>query len=267
MPTTALVIEQILSGSLVLVTVVLLVIGRLPALPSDEGRLTVFASAFVGAAYLVGVIYDRFSDTLLEDLDRHNRLQIGLQDPGPGSRTDVFREDLFTVTILASESPAAGFANYLRSRIRILRMTAAVLPALGMAWTVSLLSQHQRPFLVVAAYAVVLVYGVAFVGKLVGLARAPRTDAGPEVVESYRETWASRNGLCAFVADWPTSLGLAALTTIGFAIGSLSEQRHLSVVPPAAAVLTMLTGWGWWRVSKTYRTLLRSFYVLQRGQT
>ena len=81
MKTTELFVEQVLIGLLVVLAVALLTDPELvrPAcldLPLEG------AAGLVGGAYLIGIIYDRCADTLLQDLEQHHRLWFAIDSLG-----------------------------------------------------------------------------------------------------------------------------------------------------------------------------------------
>jgi hypothetical protein len=70
-------VEQVIIGFCVLVTVDLLLNGRL----RDFSDKAIVAGAIViGAAYVVGILYDRCADSLLDRLDRWHRLAYAYRD-------------------------------------------------------------------------------------------------------------------------------------------------------------------------------------------
>jgi hypothetical protein len=74
--TTELFVEQVIIGGLVLLASASLVS---PHLISEVLEINLGgALAIVGIIYLIGIVYDRFADTLLQDLEGHNRIWFGL---------------------------------------------------------------------------------------------------------------------------------------------------------------------------------------------
>jgi hypothetical protein len=133
MKTTELFVEQTLTGFLILAAgaAPFLSWEKLEKLPGEaKGGIDISSAAgAIGIAYLLGVIFDRFADTLLERINRWNRLlfaielkkenkalspddafpedrlQIGSNSPPPVAR--VFRQ----VAALRETTPAAGPAR------------------------------------------------------------------------------------------------------------------------------------------------------------
>ena len=74
MRTPEIFVEQVLIGFLVLLIPGLIWWDRFaPAWVAPSDKLFTGA-ALAGAAYLLGIVYDRVTDTLLEDVDQHFRL-------------------------------------------------------------------------------------------------------------------------------------------------------------------------------------------------
>src|ERR687892_741368 len=95
MKTTELFVEQTLTGFLVLTAVAspFLSWETLEELPEVDISS---AAGAIGVAYLLGVIFDRFADTLLERLNRWNRLRFALElkeENNALSPEDPFPED------------------------------------------------------------------------------------------------------------------------------------------------------------------------------
>ena len=83
MKTTELFVEQTLTGFLVLTVAVAPFLSweTLQELPEEaKGGIDISSAAgAIGAAYLLGVIFDRFADTLLERINRWNRLLFAIE--------------------------------------------------------------------------------------------------------------------------------------------------------------------------------------------
>jgi hypothetical protein len=100
MKTTELFVEQTLTGFLVLAAgaAPFLSWEKLEKLPGEaKGGIDISSAAgAIGVAYLLGVVFDRFADTLLERINRWNRLlfAIGLKKENKAlSPDDPFPED------------------------------------------------------------------------------------------------------------------------------------------------------------------------------
>ena len=82
MKTTELFVEQTLTGFLVLSAAAAPFLSweSLQKLPDDaKGGIDIGSAAgAIGAAYLLGVVFDRFGDTLLERVNRWNRLLFAI---------------------------------------------------------------------------------------------------------------------------------------------------------------------------------------------
>jgi hypothetical protein len=143
MKTAELQVEHVLIGAVVLAT------GLVPWLPElsrwvehhDNALNLVAGAVSLGAAYLLGIMFDRLADTLTEPLERHQRLRFGLrqrfiiarvkwtddpQQPWP----DLFPEDRYRMQALRDEEAVVAWVDYQRLRVRLSRALAIYLPVL-----------------------------------------------------------------------------------------------------------------------------------------
>src|SRR5688500_16720562 len=169
MKSTELFVEQTLTGFLVLSA------AAVPFVPveslqkvSDEAKGGIdigSAAGAIGAAYLLGVIFDRFADTLLERLNRWNRLlfAIELKEENKAlSPDDPFPEDQLQIEVIHEGDEAWEWMDYLRSRIRVARAMTAFIPALTLSMALAM-GFRDRPGMIRAVLAsVVVAYGTAF---------------------------------------------------------------------------------------------------------
>src|SRR5262249_16178587 len=134
MSTTDVVIEQVLTGFLILAIVCVPflpehLLAYIYKLPSGI-TLGVVAT---GAAYMLGVPFDRFADTLTDGLEHRHRLRFAWNEcrKNPLQPDNPFPEDALRFGLLARGSTASlTYFQYLRSRIRIARSLAVYVPAL-----------------------------------------------------------------------------------------------------------------------------------------
>ncbi|MGI8733497.1 MAG: hypothetical protein ACR2LM_09375 [Pyrinomonadaceae bacterium] len=167
MKTTELFVEQVLIGFLVLLVAALVFWADLYAFlvrRSDKSlELLVTGGVLVGAAYLIGMVYDRVADTLLQDIESHGRLQFALArfkfktgkvrtnevktEKIPADEEDVkdfdiwvaknrdpFEDGKYRMMVLGSAEATAQM-EYLRSRIRLTRaMTTIVGVPISARW-------------------------------------------------------------------------------------------------------------------------------------
>jgi hypothetical protein len=300
MKTTELFVEQILIGALVLAA------GLLPWWPELRPVLTGLSGVLglaggavaLGAAYLLGIVFDRLADTLLEELERHQRLRFALAWPAlrekepPASASewsDPFPEGALRLAALRDPGPVVEWLDYHRSRIRLSRALALFLPALTFA---AVLAGARRPpgpdalnpawMLVVPVVYAVVVWLSDRRGQELRTKKvqrptwrlAPRTDRR----EAY---WYARDtGLIAeeavgrvlrrravariLLAD-PAVLGSLALLVGALALAAAAGARWLVAVAAAGAGLSGLSAWAWWRIGATYRTYLREAASVRRA--
>src|SRR3982750_3395687 len=113
MNTTELVVEQLIIGGLVVVAAVALVSPDLltHAVDVHIGE----ALGILGAIYLAGIVYDRIGDTLLQDMERHARIWIGIDKGFVVPTRDPFPEDRYRIKVFATDA-ANAYSEYLKSR-------------------------------------------------------------------------------------------------------------------------------------------------------
>jgi hypothetical protein len=261
MKTTELFVEQTLTGFMILTA------AAVPFLPWEtleelpEVDISSAAGA-IGVAYLLGVIFDRFADTLLERFNRWKRIlfAIELKEENKAlSPDDPFPEDQLEIEVIYQGDEAWEWMDYIRSRIRIARAMTAFVPILtvSMQLTVGL---QNRPGIISAVLAIVI--GAYLAAFLVGLIlersswRLPKTYH----LHTAEECRAARNKM---KVTWEPAFWLAVfLFALGLgliALGSESARLAMAALFAAGAVLTGISAWAWWRTTETFLEFLRDF--------
>ena len=128
-----------------------LVVGGLPFYPELLGASQAlslaqgfgFGAGVLGVAYLVGVVFDRFADTLLQGHAKHNRIRFALKGRDSLSTpwADVFPEDRLRIEVMLAGDAGAEWMGYLRSRMRLARAVTVFAPGL----TLSVMLALGRP--------------------------------------------------------------------------------------------------------------------------
>ena len=140
MKTTAMLIEQVLIGGLLLIVIALLFPEWVKGWhPTGTLESVLFGTTALGASYLIGIIYDRFADTLLADQEQCGRLRYGLdrkEKKGRASKYDLFPVDRFQILALSAGEGITDHVSYLRTRIRLAIALASLLPALMISLSV-----------------------------------------------------------------------------------------------------------------------------------
>lgn len=137
MKTTELFIDQVLIGFLVVATFWAL---SPIALPELQGLDFSKAAVLVIAAYFTGILFDRFADTLLQDLERHTFLRYsldtckerGLPRPVGPKKQELLPIGMFRMAVIRDPN-AREYSDYLRSRMRLTRALAVISPAMSIA--------------------------------------------------------------------------------------------------------------------------------------
>ncbi|HJV33096.1 MAG TPA: hypothetical protein VJ694_03650, partial [Patescibacteria group bacterium] len=173
MKTTELFVEQLIIGIAVVLTAAVMVWPEFAAELYRNGAIDLSKVAFVLAgAYLVGIVYDRVADSMLQDLEQHHRLLYALgkiykaqderkhrYEPEP---VDRFPEGKWRTRVMGAGG-AAEHADYLRSRIRLTRALTTMIPAMAVAGA---LAEGKTTARAIAGLTVLAVYLIAFVSKI-----------------------------------------------------------------------------------------------------
>lgn len=140
MKTTEIFVEQVLIGFVAVAIIALPVIDIAKIGLSWESLGT--GIIILAIAYLLGIVIDRMTDTLLSRPNAVHRLVFISEDrPKAPPKDDLFPEGAILAKILASEGQASNWTLYLRSRIRLTRSLAALLPALTLS-SILAVSRH-----------------------------------------------------------------------------------------------------------------------------
>ena len=243
MQLTQMYIEQVLIGAMVIVTVIVLACGTLPAPPARLDQLA-GGLLFIGCAYVVGIFYDRCADTLLERIERWNRIRFATEDVPYPLTDDPFWE------YGSKLKQSSDTQKYLQSRTRILRATTTLLPAMTLALLVW--RRPGWPFpLLVCACAIYLVTGLCDWLHT----KVPTTNQW-EKLNTLNRLPKREQRLIYF---GPAVGGLAAMTALNLGVALSDDLWPWSVtIAFGGAVLTVITGWAWLRVAHTLMTLIRA---------
>jgi hypothetical protein len=266
MKTTELFVEQTLTGFLVLTAAAAPFLSweTLQDLPEEaKGGIDISSAAgAIGAAYLLGVIFDRFADTLLERVNRWNRLLFAIElkkENKALSADDPFPEDQLQIEVIHQGDEAWEWMDYLRSRIRVARAMTAFVPALTLSMELAI-GLRDRPGMVKAALAsVVAAYVAAFLVSQI-LERSSRklpktydlhTD---EDFQGARAMMKATTEPVFWLGVFLLSLGLGLIP-----LGAGPGRTAMAAVLATGAVLTGISAWAWWRLTETFMQFLRDF--------
>src|SRR5688572_4584239 len=172
MKTTELFVEQTLTGFMVLTAAAAPFLSweTLTELPDEaKGGIDIGSAAgAIGVAYLLGIIFDRFADTLLARLNRWNRLLFAIelkQEKEALFPDDPFPEDQLQIEVIHQGDEAWEWMDYIRARIRLSRAMTAFVPALTLSMELAF-GLRDRPAIIAAVLAsVVAAYVAAFVAR------------------------------------------------------------------------------------------------------
>ena len=266
MKSTELFVEQTLTGFLVLSAAAapFLAWETLQKLPEEaKGGIDLSSAAgAIGAAYLLGVIFDRFADTLLERFNRWNRLlfAIELKEKNEGlSPHDPFPEDRLQIEVIHKGDEAWEWMDYLRSRIRISRAMAAFVPALTVSMVLAAGFRDRRGTVNAVLTTVVAAYVVAFLVSRIlekSSRRMPKTYhlRTDEDCQRARDSMRTTREPAFWLGVFLIALGLALIP-----LGNATDRDVLAAVLATGTVLGAISAWVWWRTTITFMQFLRDF--------
>lgn len=297
MKTTELFVEQVLIGFMVLLVGALIFWGDVYAFVlkrSDKSDLIVIGGILIGIAYLIGMVYDRIADTLLQDIEAQGRLQFALGrfklksgkvrtrgcmpeeirpddevfDHYLDTNTDLFSDGRYRMTVLGNTEATAQM-EYLRSRIRLTRAMSTIIPALMIALLLAVDNGESGRLSTFVALLVPITYGGTLFLKTLKpenalIDRPPKTYKLEEV-----DKYISRKGMKpGDLKPWHISklilwdeiwLGLLLLTLAGIALIFKTGIYELLTVVVVGLVLSVVVGWTWWRISMTFYAFVRDY--------
>jgi hypothetical protein len=283
--TTELFAEQVLAGLLVMLTGGLVFYWQLrdvyrTHMGSADYLEQIVAGGFIlGAAYLIGMVYDRVADTLLQDLESHGRLQFAFRpsrvnpykvnDLGVPTQ-DPFEDGKYRMLVLANPQATEHY-EYLRSRIRLTRALTVAIPGLMMALLLAMDWGRASRWWGWLALTIPLVYLAILILKLLlkrwkRLPRPPKTYELDQLSNYYIDRTRLLPKRCdgkkrAMWALFYDEVWIGLLLLFGFAsLLIVSTRSYVRFwIPAAGLLLTLLVGWVWWRISFTFYAFLRDY--------
>jgi hypothetical protein len=266
MKTTELFVEQTLTGFLVLTAAAAPFLSweSLGKLPDDaQGGIDIGSAAgAIGIAYLLGVIFDRFADTLLERLNRWNRLLFAIElkkENKALSPDDPFPEDQLQIEVIHQGDEAWEWMDYIRARIRLARAMTAFVPALTLSIELAM-GLRDRPDVISAVLAaIVAAYVAAFlVSQLLERSswRLPKTYHlhTDEDFQGARDKMRAVREPALWLGAFLLALGIGLIP-----LGAGPARGAMAAALAAGAVLTAISAWAWWRTTETFMQFLRDF--------
>ena len=278
MKATELFVEQLIIGIVVVLTAAVMVWPQFALSLMDADRDLSKAALVLIAAYLVGIVYDRVADSLLQDLERHHRLLFALGEHYKQEKDketlDRFPEDRLRMKVMG-EAGRAEHGDYLRSRIRLTRALTTLVPAIAMAAALGTAGPQARTLVgltVLALYLLALGFTIGRRPRLPDPPDDKRTYALPRTDrlsdKSVRDWYERRIGTYdpderRSTLGWRFALhneplarwGLALSAGAGFMGGACHPGGQALVagggVFLASVLGTALFGWSWWRISQT----------------
>jgi hypothetical protein len=231
----------------------------------------------LGFAYLIGMVYDRIADTLLQDLESHSRLQCALEsfkirdygvDRFSVPPTDPFEDGKYRILVLGN-SQATDHMEYLRSRLRLTRALATVLPGIMLSLLLAMDWGKASSWWMAVAVTLPAIYAATLflkVSKRRKLFKRPPKTYQLEALREYmyracmlRENSRPPRHILWLLFQDEVWIGLLLLAiTASILILSTRFYARFSVVFVGLA-LTVIVGWSWWRISGTFFSFLRDY--------
>ena len=271
MKSTELFVEQTLTGFLVLSA------AAAPFIPLDamlgggdaESGIDVSSAAgAIGAAYLLGVVFDRFADTLLERFNRWNRLLFAIelfkkQEAPPG---DPFPEDRLQIEVIRQGGQTWEWMDYLRSRIRVARAMTAFVPALTVSLMLGVGFRKDPQTINAALVIMVAAYLSSFIASRI-IERSSRRL--PKTYELHSDADCQRARSMMRTVKEPVTWLVLVLMSLAIALiarGPTPGWGTMSAILATGTFLTGVSGWTWWRTSITFMQFLQDFRMWGKEQ-
>lgn len=295
MKATEIFVEQLLIGLMVLFSVYMLVHGDLSSTGWIAQQMDPFSSKdsifvnvifgflIVGAAYLIGIVYDRWADTMLQDIDQHSRLHYALKGLEKNNfdelivlKKDPYPEQDIRLQIMIQGKTLADYHNYLRSRIRLTRAMTTFIPLIFLSLPMNslhLCPKQRLPITISVAviYAFVLTFKIFRLRRLKEMFRFIEPPKSNDFVKLDNYVKEHRKDKDKIELEWkmddfirePVFMGLAAITVMGFyIIFSNDLDKSFISYPVVGFILTLLVGWTWLRINNTLISLLKRYQRL-----
>lgn len=277
MKTGELLVEPVVIGLAVLATVAMMTSTTLETwlLEADLGAVALAAAA----AYLVGVLFDRLADTILDRLQHCHRLKFAIEELKRFQNTaqeDPFPEDRYHLRVMESEH-AWEHAYFLRSRIRLTRAILVLTPALGLSLILRVSDESDVIRIVIICF-LVLTYTTATLVRASKKMRVseelltkqpegnfdfPRTDAlrNPKIRNWVEQRMGDSTPLVRFIfRNEPVAWSVPIAGVLILAVGFLSGRLVVAIgAATGTLILAAASGWCWWRITETFLTFLRNY--------
>ncbi len=260
MKTTEIFVEQVLIGLLVLAT------GALPYVEWSQLEVTLpdigKGAGIIVLAYLLGIVFDRFADTIVQRFEQYNRLKFAVQLKGnsheiKNSKSDPYPEGVLRAKILGKDGETSGWMEYLRSRIRLTRSLAVFTPAVTLSGLLAARPEavpgHVPP-IILGVMALTYVFSFIIVKVVSRHKKWKLPKTGEEGIESAVKNFCWKRE--------PTTAAVAVLVFVAAILVALfasEEPRSLFKTLPILLIgcgISVLSAWSWWRITHTFMKFL-----------
>jgi len=303
MKTTEIFVEQVIIGGLVMLIGYILfqqnILDYLECLSSHFTNIKPFGqislgALLVGTAYLIGMVYDRFTDTLFQDLERHCRWSYVLKHVN--SKEDMenvlrcvkfcielYAENIYRISVLSSVT-ACQKEDYFRRRLRLTRAFATLIPGLSIAVILQMsIDCTNDPWYKFKAALIPVSYLLAFLVKNVPAViskndngwrfitgeNPPKTNGKKEKIKRYCNNHTSkfkRSLLPSILSDRAFQILFFIFMILALVTTILLRNIKYFIIMVIGIIFSMIVAWTWWRIYHTYFQFLRDFYEANFGE-
>jgi len=267
MKTTQLFVEQVIIGFLVFFLGLIFFNHGNPDTAISIGNAGMEKGAIVLAGvYVLGMIYDRVADTLMSHLEAHNLIQYGLKNRVSGK--DLFPVDKINLWIMKDSGLLDDHLAYIRHRIRITRAVTTLVPGYGSAACLKLAQiQNWHPVgsIMLAVYVLVVVAKASgFLSKPIKTySNKAQKVKNSEIsdIQAYLKTHETRLLTGDDILKDASMWGLGIILILNFYILQTKNEIEYALMLSSLILMgTILSGWVWWRISKTQVGLQRTYH-------
>jgi hypothetical protein len=292
MKTTEIFAEQVIIGGLVMLIGYILfpqdVENFLNCLNGTFAQISI-GVLLVGAAYLIGIVYDRFTDTMFQDLERNCRWNYLLSEKDSDdvlecvkSNKDPYPENIYRMEVMQSES-AAHKEDYFRRRLRLTRAFATLIPGISIAIVIYMSTDWtNEPWYKIKAAMIPLAYLLAFLSKNKKKCKLIRGYSPPktyykrkdvkkeEEIIDYCKKYKSEDqrSLLRFILLDRTCQILLVFMILAAFYATVSKKNGYIyiIIMLIGTILATIVIWTWWRIYNTYFRFLADFSEANKGE-
>ncbi len=236
----------------------------------------IFGTLLLAIAYFIGIAYDRISDTLLQDFERHNRLKVAWKEIRKKivsrSKDDSFPLHEIRLNVFRDQAAVTAHAAYLRSRMRISRSLATLVPLVPLAVLMYFAGNDVFVSRADMAIFVFFLYTLFLALKIFKMPEGPpKTNVSNYILYSYMccRLVRTKDDRCYFRLIYydyirePLTIAVVIIAVLTYILSAYVIRNPFPtslLYFLAVIVMTLSVGWVWWRISETYNQFLLTHY-------